>query len=158
MVDKRRRLYWSLAVICSIIAVDQLSKLWAKDAYAAGRGELVPGLIELRGFQNKGVALGNLWGIGQPLIILLLVIIVGLSVYLAFSLSKPYLWLALSLLIGGISANLLDRLHSGGVHDFIGIPSALIFNLADVVIVCGAIALVAAAWVTSAPSSGDEAH
>lgn len=154
---KRERLRLSVAIAFVVVGVDQLSKLWAKNAYASGRGELIPGLIELRGFENKGVALGKLWGIGQPLVILLILFIIGLSIYLVKTISKPYLWVTLSVLIGGISANLLDRIHSGGVHDFIG-TSVIIFNLADVAIIFGAMAMIVAAYITAMPAGGDEAH
>lgn len=44
------------------------------------------------------------------------------------------------ILIGAVS-NILDRLHYGGVIDFISVPYFTVFNLSDVFIFCGVVYL-----------------
>ena len=46
------------------------------------------------------------------------------------------------LIVGGASANVLDRLTGGSVIDMLDLGSWPAFNVADVLLVCGVIALV----------------
>jgi signal peptidase II len=55
---------------------------------------------------------------------------------------RPGLWLAVGLLAGGAFGNLADRVRTDAVTDFINPPFWPTFNLADVAITLGAIALV----------------
>jgi signal peptidase II len=55
---------------------------------------------------------------------------------------RPGLWLAVGLLVGGALGNLADRVRSDAVTDFIDPPFWPTFNLADVAITLGAVALV----------------
>lgn len=50
--------------------------------------------------------------------------------------------LGLSLMIGGATSNLIDRVKLGHVIDYINFPYFSIFNLADVMIVVGACILI----------------
>ena len=52
----------------------------------------------------------------------------------------------LSMLIGGAVGNLIDRAVSGSVIDFIKLPDWPAFNVADISITFGVLALL---WVTS---------
>jgi len=71
------------------------------------------------------------------------VVLLGAFAWLYYSLQKKD-WLAASALIVlmlGASANFYDRLAYGFVVDYIEIPNLTVFNLADVLVVSGAILL-----------------
>jgi len=57
-------------------------------------------------------------------------------------LNRPLVWLPTGLLLGGAAGNLLDRIRIGSVTDFIKLPHWPAFNLADIAITVGVIALV----------------
>ena len=55
---------------------------------------------------------------------------------------RPLVWLPTGLLLGGALGNLIDRTHQGHVTDFIKFPHFPAFNVADIAITFGVIALV----------------
>jgi signal peptidase II len=55
--------------------------------------------------------------------------------------TRPWLWLACGLLVGGALGNLIDRIAHGSVTDFIKLPLWPAFNLADTAITFGVFAL-----------------
>ena len=55
---------------------------------------------------------------------------------------RPWLWLPTGMLVGGALGNLIDRIASGSVIDFIKLPAWPAFNVADMSITFGVIALV----------------
>ena len=55
--------------------------------------------------------------------------------------TAPWLWLPTGLLIGGALGNLIDRLADGAVTDFIKLPLWPAFNVADMAITFGVLAL-----------------
>ena len=66
----------------------------------------------------------------------------------------PGLWLAVGLLAGGALGNLIDRVRTDAVTDFIDPPLWPTFNLADVAITLGALGLI---LVSMSPApAGDE--
>jgi signal peptidase II len=62
------------------------------------------------------------------------------------------MWLAVGLLAGGALGNLADRVRADAVTDYLDPPLWPAFNLADVAITVGALALVLASL--GAPSRG----
>lgn len=61
--------------------------------------------------------------------------------YLFTHASRPLIWIPAGLLIGGAIGNLADRVRQGSVTDFIDLPLWPTFNLADVAITAGVLAL-----------------
>ena len=55
--------------------------------------------------------------------------------------AKPLIWLPVGLLVGGALGNIVDRIREGAVTDFLKIPWWPAFNLADVAITFGVLAL-----------------
>ena len=51
---------------------------------------------------------------------------------------------ALALILGGASGNMIDRLQTGGVIDFLDFRVCPVFNMADTAITCGCILIVIA--------------
>lgn len=125
-----------------VIAVDQLTKHTIAAGIAAGQQRhLLPGLTLVH-VRNTGVAFSLLSG-GGPLVLgvtlLALALLVG---YLLARPSRRLLWLPTGLLVGGALGNLIDRIDSGAVTDFIKLPDWPAFNVADMCITFGVIALV----------------
>ncbi len=88
-----------------------------------------------------GVNISNTW-----LVIIGLIICAALAVLLISVAKRPPTRLGLWLLLGGAVSNVLDRYLHGGVTDIVAIGSASRFNLADVMIILGALALLRSTW------------
>jgi signal peptidase II len=127
----------ALALAALVIVLDQVTKAIAADALGPGeRVDLVLG-FELVDVRNTGIAFGLLAD-GQTLVIAVtaaaLALILG---YFAFKPSRPGLWIAVGILVGGAIGNLADRLRADEVIDFIDPPLWPAFNVADIAIVAG---------------------
>jgi signal peptidase II len=127
----------ALALAALVVVLDQLTKAIAADAL--GPGESVDLLLgfELVDVRNTGIAFGLLTD-GQTLVIVVtaaaLALILG---YFALNPSRPGLWIAVGILVGGAVGNLADRLRADEVIDFIDPPLWPAFNVADIAIVAG---------------------
>ncbi len=125
-------------VLAAVLALDQLTKRLVSRSIAPGeRIALLPG-VHLVHTRNHGVAFGLEAGHGTLVAILVGLALLGLLVYFATRSSRPLIWLATGLLLGGALGNLLDRIRTGSVVDFIQFPLGWPpFNLADASIVLG---------------------
>ncbi|MBN1145902.1 MAG: signal peptidase II [Anaerolineales bacterium] len=97
--------------------------------------------------KNSGATLNIFQNMGGVLIAL--PIAIGLMIVYYFPRVPHSDWmlrLALSLILGGASGNLIDRLASGQVTDFISIANLPVMNLADASIWIGAALLFLWAW------------
>lgn len=121
-----------------VLALDQLTKrLVARSIGPGERVAVLPG-IHLVHTRNHGVAFGLEAGHGTLVAILVGLALLGLLVYFATHSSRPLIWLATGLLLGGALGNLLDRIRTGSVLDFVQLPLGWPpFNLADASIVLG---------------------
>ncbi len=129
-------------VLVVVLALDQLTKhTIASDIAPGEQRHFLPG-VKLVHVRNHGVAFGFLSGGGAVLLIFTLVALAVLGGYLARRPERPWLWLPTGLLIGGAVGNLIDRLANGAVTDFIKLPHWPAFNVADMAITFGVIALV----------------
>ena len=141
---KRRFLLLSLAVVVA----DQWSK-WLVEEHLpqfASRA-VIPGFLDFTHVRNTGVAFGmfaargNLWGtLALTALGLAAMAIIGLYYHRTPS-DERALLASLALILGGALGNLLDRLFTGGVTDFIdfyyGTYHFHTFNLADSAITIG---------------------
>ena len=66
----------------------------------------------------------------------------ALVVFFCLNHRRRLAWLPTGLLIGGAVGNLVDRLRGDGVTDFVKLPAWPAFNVADVCITFGVVALV----------------
>jgi signal peptidase II len=125
------------AVIVLVIALDQLTKMWATlSLRPLGTLTLVPGFFNLTYVRNTGIAFGMF--AGQGLLVGLFVVALALAaLYYARGLNwagwEPSL--VGGCLCGGALGNLLDRSRLGYVVDFfdvyIGTHHWPVFNVAD---------------------------
>lgn len=125
-------------VLVLVLALDQLTKHLVQRSIVPGEQvRLMPG-VQLVNTRNHGVAFGLAAG-SQPIVTILVgLALLALLVYFATHAARPLIWLPTGLLLGGALGNLLDRIHSGSVTDFVKLPLGWPpFNLADASIVLG---------------------
>jgi signal peptidase II len=125
-----------------VVAVDQAVKALVRSQIAVGeRVDVIPG-VHLEHVLNSGVAFGFFAGGGWLLVLIGAVALIALLAFFGSHLTRPLAWLPTGLLIGGAAGNLLDRLRAGAVTDFVKLPHWPAFNVADVAITVGVLALV----------------
>lgn len=129
-------------VVLLVMGLDQLTKHLVRSSIVQGEERrLLPG-IELVDTRNHGVAFGFLPGDQALVTILIAIALIALLVYFALNLTRPLIWLPTGMLVGGALGNILDRIRSGSVTDFIKLPLGWPpFNLADTSITLGILAL-----------------
>lgn len=138
----RARDAWFAVLFAAVVALDQLTK-WGIRAWV-DRGDSVPdsGLIRIVHFTNTGAAFGMLQGAGPLLVITSVVGMVAILVYLFNpGFAHPLMRTGLALMLAGAVGNLIDRLRTGEVVDFIKVPDFPAFNVADSAITVGVICL-----------------
>lgn len=127
-----------LAVVASVLAADQLSKQLVHRYMALGESVPAEGFLRLTYVTNTGGAFGLFT---DQTLFLTGASFVGIGVLLLFYRTHPWpgrlVRLSLGLLLGGAVGNLIDRLRSGEVIDFIDVGWWPVFNLADSSIVLG---------------------
>jgi signal peptidase II len=148
---RARALGHASLVTAGVLAVDQLTKhtIATSDAALAGRSVFFG--VKLVHVRNHGVAFGFFSGGGIVVLLITLAALAALLVYLALRPGRPWLWLPTGMLIGGALGNLVDRIDEGSVTDFIKLPLWPAFNVADMAITFGVLALL---WVLEG-SRGD---
>jgi signal peptidase II len=138
----RRRAFVRAAVVMVVVLVaDRISKSAVVSGIAVGDvHKFLPG-VQLVHVRNSGVAFGFLSGGGALVLIVTLLALSALLVYFVLRPQRPLLWLPTGLLLGGALGNLIDRVASGSVTDFIKFPLWPAFNLADTAITFGVLSL-----------------
>ncbi|MFC1754336.1 signal peptidase II [Thermoproteota archaeon] len=148
-------------VVILIVALDQLSKIFISNTLTLNQSfPVIRDFFHVTLVHNTGIAFGMLKGNST---IILIVTIVGLAI-IAYSLRKDLLanhclsdWkkipaidkLAMSLILGGAIANMIDRIRLGYVVDFLDFRIWPVFNIADSCITIGAFILI---WKLIIPS------
>jgi signal peptidase II len=144
----------ALAVIAAAaILADQATKAIVANRLGLDDNVHVVGPFSIHHVQNSGIAFG-LFSSATPIVIVLTAIAVGWMLwFFARSGSRhPILPVALGLVVGGSASNLVDRVRSGHVTDFLDFRYWPAFNLADSFIVVGvAILLLALVGVDRRP-------
>jgi signal peptidase II len=142
-LTRTRALALALATCALVVAVDQAAKGLVVTQIARGDSVEVLPFLDFENTRNTGVAFG-LAGDASPVLIgLTLVGLIGLLAFISTrGEGEASLWLPAGLLVGGALANLADRVREDAVIDFIKFPNWPTFNLADVAIVAGVVALV----------------
>ena len=126
-----------------VVAIDQYTKVLARDAIAGDSTiEIFGGFVEIVDVRNSGVAFGQLSGGGTLVGVVVALALVALIWYFLSHLGTPLIWLATGLVVGGAVGNIIDRIRSGAVTDFIKLPHWPAFNFADAAITVGVLALV----------------
>jgi signal peptidase II len=128
-------------VVGVVLVLDQLTKHTLAAGVAPGEvKKFLPG-IDLVHVRNTGVAFSLFSGGGGVVLAFTLAALAVLVSFLALRPERTGLWIPTGLLIGGAVGNLIDRLSSGAVTDFIKLPLWPAFNVADMAITFGVLAL-----------------
>lgn len=131
----------ALAIVVVVVVLDRISKHAVKSGIAVGDvHKFLPG-VQLVDVRNSGVAFGFFSGGGALVLVLTLTALMALLVYFVLRPQRRLLWLPTGLLVGGALGNLIDRLSSGSVTDFIKLPLWPPFNIADMAITFGVLSL-----------------
>ncbi len=152
-----RRLFWAVALV--LLIGDLITKRIAEQALLQFPPvEVIGEWLQLRLVYNQGAAFGIDLGPWSRWIFLAIALVAIVLLYRLSRASRPtdvMRQLACGLVAGGAAGNLIDRIQSArGVIDFIdvGVNSHRwpTFNLADMGVSCGAIALAISLWLEDA--------
>jgi signal peptidase II len=141
-VTPRRTALAAFAVAAGVVAVDQLTKAIVRDQIVPGERVDALGPLDLVNVRNSGIAFGFLSGGGALVAAGVAVALIALLAFFATHARRPLIWLPTGLLVGGALGNLIDRARGGSVTDFLKLPHWPAFNLADIAITCGVVALI----------------
>jgi signal peptidase II len=148
-----RRVFWGAALIT--VVLDLVTKFLAEATLLRTPGVSVFGdWFQLRLVYNQGAAFGLHLGPYSRWIFFTIAIVAVFVLHRMSRTSPPGDWfrqLALGLVAGGATGNLVDRIRSArGVVDFLDVGVGALrwptFNVADIAVSCGAIALVISMW------------
>ena len=132
---------FNLAAVAALVGIDQLIKLWAVQVLQpVGAMPLIPHVVELRFVLNQGMAFSLLSGKQLFLIIATSAALLAVAYGLFFrSRGKRLQQAALVLVLGGGIGNLIDRIATGVVVDYINVlfMNFAIFNFADICVCVG---------------------
>ena len=142
---------WFLVLAAVVVTLDQFTKWLIRDTLALGN--VWPGdwPVHIVHITNTGAAFGILQNAGPLLVVTSLIGMAAILVYLFNpGFAHPLMRVGLALMLGGAVGNLIDRLASGEVVDFIKFPHWPAFNLADSAITIGVCFLL---WAMTRDSS-----
>lgn len=135
-------------IILVLTLLDQVSKHLIL-TYLKGENDisLIPGVLQLRYIENRGMAFGLFEGkIPVFVILCLLFFCLFVYVYARIPRTRYYLPLAVTsvIMVSGALGNFIDRVFRGYVVDFIyfSLIDFPVFNMADIYVVCSGILLV----------------
>lgn len=137
-------------VFAVVVGLDQLTKHTVAQGIQPGERRKFLPAIDLVHVRNTGVAFGFFSGGGAIVLALTALALAVLVGYLALRPQRRLLWLPTGMLVGGAAGNLIDRIASGSVIDFIKLPAWPAFNVADMSITFGVLILL---WVLEGPNN-----
>ena len=152
----RVRTSWiGLGAAVAILVLDILTKGWAVSALSDGRDIHIFWTLHFALTHNEGMAFSTGTNIG-PFIGMLAIVVIAILLATMRKQSSAMSLVATGCIVGGATGNVLDRVFrgtgfmNGAVVDFIDLRWWPVFNVADIGIVCGAIA-VAYSMIVSQP-------
>lgn len=134
-----------------VLAIDQVTKQWALDTLAGDPVDVIEGVLRWRLIYNPGGAFGLLQSLPGFFLIATLVIVGGILIG-ARKVDDRRWAIPLGMVLGGGLGNAGDRLlrdTQGAVVDFIDLHVWPVFNVADMAIVSGALAILMLGWGSS---------
>jgi signal peptidase II len=135
---RRADLLVALGLALAVFVLDQGLKSVVETSMRAGESiPVVPGFLSITYVRNDGGAFGILGG-SQLLLLVGSVVAVGVVLWMLFAGQRSRLaTLACGLILGGAAGNLLDRLTTGEVTDYVHFSFWYVFNAADAAITVG---------------------
>ena len=121
-----------------VFAVDRGIKALVESSMRLGESiPLIPGFLSLTFIKNDGGAFGILGG-SRLVLLIGSAVAIGVVLWILFSGSSSRLTsLGCGMILGGAAGNLVDRLSTGEVTDYVHFSFWYIFNAADTAIVVG---------------------
>ena len=139
----RRTVALTALVAVAVVVADQATKAIVRGSIGPfERVTVIPGVVHLINTENSGVAFSVFAGGGALVVIVAVVALGALLAFFLTHLHRRLVWLPTGMLLGGAAGNLIDRVRLGGVTDWIKLPHWPAFNLADVCITLGVVALI----------------
>ncbi len=137
---------WLFTAAC-VVLIDQISKLLAKRFLEpVGDFPIIGGVLHLTYVENTGAAFGILKNHRWIFMSVSCVAVLALLVYLAVARNSTGMLggISLAMIIGGGIGNMIDRVLSGYVIDFINFEliDFAVFNIADSAVCIGAVLLI----------------
>jgi signal peptidase II len=137
----------------AVLVLDILTKGWAVSALSDGRDIHIFWTLHFALTHNEGMAFSTGTNIG-PFIGMLAIVVIAILIATMRKQSNTMSLVATGCIVGGATGNVLDRVFrgtgfmNGAVVDFIDLRWWPVFNVADIGIVCGAIAVAFSMIVT----------
>ena len=140
---RRADLLVALGLALAVFVLDQGIKSIVEASMRAGESiPVVPGFLSITYIRNDGGAFGILGG-SQLLLLVGSAVAVGVVIWMLLAGQRSRLaTLACGLILGGAVGNLLDRLTTGEVTDYVHFSFWYVFNAADAAITIGVAALI----------------
>jgi signal peptidase II len=137
-VSRRGGVLWAFVIAALVFAVDRGVKVLVEGSMRLGESiPLIPGFLSLTYIKNDGGAFGILGG-SRLLLLIGSAVAIGVVLWILLSGSSSRLTsLGCGLILGGAAGNLVDRLSTGEVTDYVHFSFWYIFNAADAAIVVG---------------------
>lgn len=149
-MSRRATTLRAAAVAAVVLAADQATKALVRAQIPrGGREQVLPG-IDLVNVRNSGVAFGLFSEGGVVLVVIALAAMAALLAFFLTHIDRRLVWLPTGLLVAGAAGNLIDRTREGSVTDFVDLPLWPAFNVADMAITFGVLALL---YVLEGPPS-----
>jgi signal peptidase II len=139
------------ATLVAVVGLDQGAKALVRHGLAVGDSDSVLPFVDLVHVRNPGVAFGFLAGGGALVLAITAAALIALVAFFARRPGRRLVWLPTGLLLGGAVGNVIDRVRDGYVTDFVKLPHWPAFNVADMAITVGVLALL---WVLEGPRRG----
>ena len=137
-MSRRTDLLVALGLALAVFVLDQGLKAIVQGSMRPGESiSVIPGFLSITYIRNDGGAFGILGG-SQVLLLVGSAVAVGVVLWMLFAGQRSRLaTLACGLILGGAAGNLLDRLTTGEVTDYVHFSFWYVFNAADAAITVG---------------------
>ena len=138
-----------MVIAAGVVALDQLTKIWAVAELSDGPIVLIDSFLQLRLTRNPGAAFSSFTGGGSFLAVIAVFVAIAIA-FLLPRIEERLDRLALALVMGGALGNVADRIFrgdgflDGAVVDFIDFSFWPTFNAADSAITIGVVLMLLA--------------
>lgn len=135
---------WTRAgLTCALVlVVDQVTKALVRGGLDVGDEDPVLPALKLVHVRNRGVAFSAFEDQTAVVVVAIVLALSALAFYFARNPTRRLVWLPTGMLTGGALGNIIDRVRDGAVTDFLKLPGWPAFNVADMAITGGVLALV----------------
>jgi signal peptidase II len=145
------------STLLGVLIADQVTKALVRGNLAVGASvPFIDGFMSLTHVRNTGAAFGLFPG-RMPVFIAIAMLVLGGIAWVWWRLKPRSAWVvvALGLVAGGATGNLIDRVLAGRVTDFFDVGWWPVFNIADIALDVGVVVLLVWLLFTGDESGAD---